>query len=661
MFNVTKVLLMAFCFAVTGLAQAEAKKDINALIKQCNKGINESCVEVAKSYEYGQGVKKSLNQAKKFYEKACNSKDGESCLKLGMLYDKGKLKDSSRTAKLKYFAKACEYNNLDGCIFAGHGSLLDNEDYSKAKEFFLKSCEIEKTSNNKEPEIFRGRGCRDLAKLYEEGKGVEQNYSLAADYYKQSCDLGNKNACGLLGILYRTGKGVPKSDELALPLLTKGSESFEETIYPKVGVHLGEIYKEGKVVEKSYSKAVEFFEKSCNTGLGLGSESCYNLGLMYKDGLGVEKSTDRAIDLFKSACNMHIPSANACVVLGDLYTNGAGVEKSPLQAADFYVKAIKNGNVLAMTKVGLIFLNGDFLGVKAPKRASDYLNAACEKGSGQGCFESGRLYENGTNIDASEFLNKNESNIERSLSKASVYYQKACDLNYGLGCFALGNLYVSNPTEEQSLTKAVVLFKKSCDLDCGEGCYRLSQEYFSAKGVERSIEKSIELAQKACDLNYSIACYNLGLAYKSGKIVLQSYEKSAELMKKSCELGDKHGCSKIATFYKENIIKTESELEKILQQNHYLEKACDLKDSKSCLALGQQLFEVEKSIPNALHWFKKACSMKDAEGCLKVARIYEEGKGIRQSDKVAKEYFGKACDLNNEEGCENYARLNKNH
>lgn len=51
--------------------------------------------------------------------------------------------------------------------------------------------------------------------------------------------------------------------------------------------------------------------------------------------------------------------------------------------------------------------------------------------------------------------------------------------------------------------------------------------------------------------------------------------------------------------------------------------------------------------------------MKDGTSCVNLGVLYYEGKGVRQSYKIAKEYFGRGCDLGNEKGCAKYAELNK--
>ncbi|WP_181226519.1 tetratricopeptide repeat protein [Helicobacter pylori] len=60
----------------------------------------------------------------------------------------------------------------------------DKQDFSKAKGYFEKACDL----NN-------GGGCSFLGDLYRSGDGVKQNLTKAAQYISKACKLGNQKAC----------------------------------------------------------------------------------------------------------------------------------------------------------------------------------------------------------------------------------------------------------------------------------------------------------------------------------------------------------------------------------------------------------------------------------------------------------------------------------
>ncbi|GAA7921487.1 hypothetical protein HpMS258_01180 [Helicobacter pylori] len=75
----------------------------------------------------------------------------------------------------------------------------DKQDFSKAKEYFEKACEL----NN-------GGGCGALGDLYDDGKGVEKNSKKASQYFSKACELNNGWGCNNLGDSYQNGEGVEK-------------------------------------------------------------------------------------------------------------------------------------------------------------------------------------------------------------------------------------------------------------------------------------------------------------------------------------------------------------------------------------------------------------------------------------------------------------------
>lgn len=69
--------------------------------------------------------------------------------------------------------------------------------------------------------------------LYEQGKGVRQDYAKAAEYYKKGCDLGYALPCEGLGDLYMKGKGVPRNRSSAKRLFGKACDLGEQEVCNK--------------------------------------------------------------------------------------------------------------------------------------------------------------------------------------------------------------------------------------------------------------------------------------------------------------------------------------------------------------------------------------------------------------------------------------------
>jgi TPR repeat protein len=55
----------------------------------------------------------------------------------------------------------------------------------------------------------------NLGMMYEDGRGIPQDYTEAARWYRKAADQGWPTGQGFLGALYTFGTGVPKDDVLA--------------------------------------------------------------------------------------------------------------------------------------------------------------------------------------------------------------------------------------------------------------------------------------------------------------------------------------------------------------------------------------------------------------------------------------------------------------
>ena len=100
------------------------------------------------------------------------------------------------------------------------------ERYHDAFKTAKKGCE----ANVKREEAYNYEisNCALVGILYEEGKGVRQDYVKAAEYYKKGCDLGYAISCKALGNLYMQGKGVPRNRSSAKRLFGKACDLGEQ-------------------------------------------------------------------------------------------------------------------------------------------------------------------------------------------------------------------------------------------------------------------------------------------------------------------------------------------------------------------------------------------------------------------------------------------------
>ncbi len=90
---------------------------------------------------------------------------------------------------------------------------------------------------------------------------------------------------------------------------------------------------------KDYIQAKKYFEKACGLNNGGG---CGALGDLYDDGKGVEKDLTKAAYFYSKACDLK--EGMGCGNLGVLYYNGDGVKRDSKKADQYFSKACKLGN-----------------------------------------------------------------------------------------------------------------------------------------------------------------------------------------------------------------------------------------------------------------------------------------------------------------------------
>ncbi len=179
----------------------------------------------AKRFYWGSGVDQDYAKALRLYEKAAAGGDFEASYIAGGMYYKG-------LGTPKDLKKAFAY--LDFAASHGKSSPESN---------------------------------RVLAELYIVGRVVPQNYAKAASLYRQSADMGDREAQLELGFLYFTGRGV----------------------------------------EQDYEKAFKWFEMAA---LNNDSLAQYNLGIMWYTGNGTKESDmEHAHAWFSLAAANNYPDA----------------------------------------------------------------------------------------------------------------------------------------------------------------------------------------------------------------------------------------------------------------------------------------------------------------------------------------------------------------
>jgi uncharacterized protein len=133
-----------------------------------------------------------------------------------------------------------------------------------------------------------------LALSYDLGRGVEQDHTLAASWFKKAADQGNTAAAVYLGSDYESGTGVPQDYAQAAFWYKKAAQGDN----PWGQRNLAVLYMNGQGVPKDLTMAAEWLQKAATLGF---SDAQYRLGGLYHLGMGVPQNYAEAYFWFDLA------------------------------------------------------------------------------------------------------------------------------------------------------------------------------------------------------------------------------------------------------------------------------------------------------------------------------------------------------------------------
>jgi len=244
-----------------------------------------------------------------------------------------------------------------------------------------------------------------------------QEYGEAGRLYGQACEGGSAEACAKLAVLYQDGKGVEQDWERSHQLKARACQGGQLASC----VELGNDYDLANHIGRDYAQAASLYQRACD---GANMDGCFSLGRLYFSGHGVVHDDARGRQLFAQACTGQNPWA--CYWLGYYAEFAEGVPQDYLRARQFYRHACQLDNLTACYREGFLAERGRG-GPRDDAGARQSYQTACERGFPQACYSLGQLNESGRGGP-------------RDTALAGQLYRKACSGGVTAACEAARNL-----------------------------------------------------------------------------------------------------------------------------------------------------------------------------------------------------------------------------
>jgi len=320
---------MLFC-AVSSLEGASGfEKDPAAALKWLTKadeaGVPEAKLYLGRMYQAGFGVEKDVEKAKALVSEAADTGLDDALHYLASSYLSGGLGEKSSEKALELFRKGA--GQEDGRIFQ-----------------------------------------LALGGLYENGQGVEKDYSKALFWYDKAVSSGDAAAYNKLGFFHERGMGVPADEAKALEFYKRGAEAgVAVSMY-----NVAQMHDSGKgMAAPDQPEAARWLYKAANTGMG---RAQLELANRYLSGNGLMEDKIAAAAWLERASQSGYPQAQ--LRFAQLLEGGDGIPRSMLGAARWYQSAARAGLPEAMFRLGQLYEQGIGTAPNPMKALGYYLGAA---------------------------------------------------------------------------------------------------------------------------------------------------------------------------------------------------------------------------------------------------------------------------------------------
>ena len=327
--------------------------DIVALSLLAEQGDPAAQNELGERYEHGVGgLLRDYGGALRWYRQAADKGYAAAQHNLGHMYSDGLGVSKDLEEARRWTVLAADQGYADAISTIGyyymHGEGGVGQDVEEAVRWFERAAD--------QGSIF---GLGNLATMYEDGLGVQQDYAEAARLY-----------------------------DLAMTSDNNGRAEVRALSYAQVS--LGMMYEDGRGVARDLARAARLYEEAAELG---DIDAQVMAGDRYEQGRGVPLDSAEAVRWYRLAAEQG--DGEAQNKIGEMYQSGLGVpQQDSAEAARWYRLAAEQGDVFAQTKLGLLYASD---GLYALDGAPDYAEAtrwlrrAAEQGYGRAQKQLRRL------------------------------------------------------------------------------------------------------------------------------------------------------------------------------------------------------------------------------------------------------------------------------
>ncbi|RCK80635.1 MAG: hypothetical protein OZSIB_2948 [Candidatus Ozemobacter sibiricus] len=484
----------------------------------------------------GQGGRRDPAQALALYRQAADSGHAEAQFALAELHEKGEGVPRDLAQAYAYYAQA---------VRQGHPLASLRLDLLAEKvrppEMVVLAEQAQKKGDDAQAFFWYSQGarrkdalcCQALGLLYKSGRGVPRDLEQARDWLRRAADLGRAEAWLHLGSLAAEGR-FPDPQQ-ARHCFQQGAEQGNQ----ECQCRLAELLERGEGGPADAAAAAFWYRRAAEHGH---ARAQLRLGLLLlQDRADSPADPLEAQRFLQMAADQDLPAA--WLQLGRLALTGrpGGVARDPGLAARCFLRAAERGDLEAQLELGLLLNDRSWPGTN-PKEAEKWLMKAAGQGQPAALHALGEMHlARETFAEALEFFQRAADlghppsqyrlgamfaegrGVARHLDKARMWLQKAAESGHPRAQAALGELLLAaaGPTGSRTaaptaLAEAARLFQAAAAAGDPVGQVRLAEMLLEGRGIPKDATEAARLALAAADQGHPPAQLLMGILSEEG-------------------------------------------------------------------------------------------------------------------------------------------------
>lgn len=238
--------------------------------------------------------------------------------------------------------------------------------------------------------------------------------------------------------------------------------------------------------------------------------------------------------------------------------------------------------------------------------------------------------------------------VEKDIKEAIKWFEMAAKQDHVRAQYQLGKIYLYGEGIKANLKQAFYYLSKAAEKNHADSQYELGKYYLLGNPNERQYANAVKWFRRAASQDHVRSLYMLGKLLYEGKGVDPDPDEAKQLLRQASESGLLEASNYLAQLQSNAPPTLEGDIAKIQREIDGLSKTQHSPDDYyrhgMAFLTGNFGNNKEQALRKAARYFQKAAEGNHGKAQYQLAKLYQKGIGVEQSDQLHRHWLRKAAD-----------------